>query len=123
MTKVLRSHPSYKELKIIWLLKILHSLKAIKFPSTLGPSCASSTTSATTTHAAYATIKLATFKPKFSGKPDENAKAHLLRTNNWMDTQRFQDNYEVQRFCFGIDRESQTVVKILRPINVDWLGL
>ena len=26
------------------------------------------------------------FKPEYSGKPDENAEAHLLRTNDWMDT-------------------------------------
>ena len=24
------------------------------------------------------------FKPKFSGKPDEDIEAHLLRTNDWM---------------------------------------
>ena len=28
------------------------------------------------------------FKPKFSGKPDEDAEAHFLRMNNWMDTHR-----------------------------------
>ena len=26
------------------------------------------------------------FKPKYSGKPDEDAEAHLLRTNDWIDT-------------------------------------
>ena len=26
------------------------------------------------------------FKPKFSRKPDKDAEAHLLRTNDWMDT-------------------------------------
>ena len=26
------------------------------------------------------------FKPEYSGKPDEDAEAHLLRTNDWMDT-------------------------------------
>ena len=26
------------------------------------------------------------FKPEFSGKPEENAEAHLLRTNDWMET-------------------------------------
>ena len=25
------------------------------------------------------------FKPKFTGKPDEDAEAHLLRMNDWMD--------------------------------------
>ena len=36
------------------------------------------------------------FKPKFSGKPDGDAKAHLPRTNDWMDTCEFQDNVKVQ---------------------------
>ena len=36
------------------------------------------------------------FKPKFSGKPDKYAEAHLLRTNNWMDTHRFEENDKVQ---------------------------
>ena len=31
-------------------------------------------------------LNWAHFKLKFSVKPDENAEAHLLRTNNWMDT-------------------------------------
>ena len=26
------------------------------------------------------------FKPEYTGKPDEDAEAHLLRMNNWMDT-------------------------------------
>ena len=31
------------------------------------------------------------FKPEFSGKPDEDAEAHLLCTNDWMDTPNFID--------------------------------
>ena len=30
------------------------------------------------------------FKPEFAGKMDEDAEAHLLRTNDWMDTHNFQ---------------------------------
>ena len=29
------------------------------------------------------------FKPEFSGKPDEDAEAHLLHTNDWMTTHQF----------------------------------
>ena len=36
------------------------------------------------------------FKPEFTGKPDEDAEAHLLRTNNWMDTHAFQEGGKVQ---------------------------
>ena len=30
------------------------------------------------------------FKPEFAGKPEEDAEAHLLRTNDWIDTHNFQ---------------------------------
>ena len=29
------------------------------------------------------------FKPEFAGKTDEDAEAHLLRTNDWMDMHNF----------------------------------
>ena len=29
------------------------------------------------------------FKPEFSGRPEEDAEAHLLRTNHWMETHNF----------------------------------
>ena len=38
------------------------------------------------------------FKPEFVGKPDEDAEAHLLKTNDWMDTHAFQEGTKVQ--CF-----------------------
>ena len=47
------------------------------------------------------------FKPEFSGKPDEDTEAHLLRTNNWMDTHRFQDNNKVKRFCLTLIGEAR----------------
>ena len=50
-------------------------------------------------------------KLEFSRKPDEDARAHLLRTNDCMDTHRFQDNNK--RLWYGS----------LRPINADWLEL
>ena len=36
-------------------------------------------------------LKWSHFKPEFAGKP-EDAEAHLLRMNNWMDTHDFPDN-------------------------------
>ena len=39
------------------------------------------------------------FKPGFSGKPDEDAEAHLLRTNDWMNTHTFPEGAMVQHFC------------------------
>ena len=63
------------------------------------------------------------FKPKFSGKPDEDAEAHLLRMNDWMDTHRFQDNDEVQRICLILTGEARLWYKSLKHINADWVGL
>ena len=63
------------------------------------------------------------FKPKYSRKSDEDAEAYLLRTNDWMDTHRFQDNVKVQRFCLTLRGEARLWYKSLRPINIDWLGL
>ena len=63
------------------------------------------------------------FKPKFSGKPDKDAEAHLLRMNNWMDTLRFQDKDKVQRFCLTPTGEAMVLYESLRLINADWIGL
>ena len=42
------------------------------------------------------------FKPKFAGKPDEDAEEHLLRMNDCMDTHEFPDQGKVQRFCLTL---------------------
>ena len=44
------------------------------------------------------------FKPEFSGKPDEDAKAHLLCTNDWMNAHHF---VKVQRFCLTLLEEAR----------------
>ena len=63
------------------------------------------------------------FKPEFSGKPDKGVEAHLLRTNNWMDTHQFQEGEKVQRFCLILEGKARLWYESLRPINVDWQGL
>ena len=63
------------------------------------------------------------FKPKYSGKPDEDAEAHLLRMNNWMNTHGFPDQVKVQKFCLTLVGEATLWYKLLRLINVDWVGL
>ena len=60
------------------------------------------------------------FKPKFAGKPEEDAEAHLLRMNNWMDTHDFLDKIKVQRFCLTLIGEARLWYKLLRPINSEW---
>ena len=42
------------------------------------------------------------FKLEFSGKPEEDATAHLLRTNNWMETHNFPEEAKVERFCLTL---------------------
>ena len=39
------------------------------------------------------------FIPEFAGKPEEDAEAHPLRTNNWMDTHAFQEGVNISRRC------------------------
>ena len=63
------------------------------------------------------------FKPEYSGKPDNDAEAHLLRMNDWMDTHGFPDQVKVQRVCLTSVGETRLWYKLLRAINVDWVGL
>ena len=52
-------------------------------------------------------LNLSHFKPKYSGKPDKDAEAHLLRMNDWMDTHGFPDHVKVQRFCLTLVEEAR----------------
>ena len=61
MTMVFRPHPWYKELKILWLLKIPNPLKTLQFLQYFKYLMGLRTAGATTTHATYATIKLVAF--------------------------------------------------------------
>ena len=63
------------------------------------------------------------FKPEFSGKPEEDAEANLLRTNDWMDKHKFQKGVKVQRLCLTLVGKARLWYESLRPINVDWLSL
>ena len=42
------------------------------------------------------------FRPDFSGKPEEDVKAHLLRTEDWMTTHDFPKDQKVRRFCLTL---------------------
>ena len=54
------------------------------------------------------------FRPKFSGKLEEDAEAHLLRTNDWMNTHRFQEDNKGQRFCLTQTGEARLSYESLR---------
>ena len=61
------------------------------------------------------------FKPEFSGKLEEDAEAHLLHSNDWMEAHRFKQDIRVQRFCLTIGR-SKIVVPFLRTFGRDYMG-
>ena len=63
------------------------------------------------------------FKPEYSGKPEEDAEAHLLRTSDWMETHPFPEVVKLQRFCLTLVGEARLWYESLRPIVVDWNGL
>ena len=52
-------------------------------------------------------LKWSNFKPEFSGKPDEDAEAHLLWTNDWMNTHHFIEGDKVQRLFLTLLGEAR----------------
>ena len=65
------------------------------------------------------------FKPDFSGKPEEDAEVHLLRTNDWMTTHDFPDDQKVRRFCLTLLGEARLWYEMLnaQQQQLDWAGL
>ena len=47
------------------------------------------------------------FKPEFSGKPEEDAEAHLLRPNDWMNAHHFLEGIKVDRFSLTLVGEDR----------------
>ena len=60
------------------------------------------------------------FKPEFSGKPDEDVEAHLLRTNDWMTTHDFPEAVTVQRFCLTLVGEARNWYATLESVAMMW---
>ena len=61
------------------------------------------------------------FKPEFSGKPEEDAEAHLLCSNDWMNVHHFVNGVKVQRFCLTLLGEARLWFQSLEPLdNVTW---
>ena len=63
------------------------------------------------------------FKPEFAGKPDKDAEAHLLCTNDWMGTHNFEENVRVQRFCLTLLGEARLWYETLNSNVNDWPAL
>ena len=47
-------------------------------------------------------INWSKFKPEFSGKPEEDAEAHLLHPNDWMNAHHFHEDVKVKTFCLTL---------------------
>ena len=60
------------------------------------------------------------FKPAFSGKTEEDATVHLLKTNDWTETHNFPDDTKVRRFCLTLTGEARLWYESLRPIEMHW---
>ena len=60
------------------------------------------------------------FKPEFAGKPGEDAEAHLLRTNDWMDTHTFQEGVKSPMFLSYIDEGSKIMVSVIKTYKFRW---
>ena len=67
------------------------------------------------------------FKPEFSGKPEEDAEAHLLHLNDWMNAHCFDEDIRVQRFCLTLLGEARLWYHSLEPLeplgNTIWAQL
>ena len=63
------------------------------------------------------------FKPELSGKPEEDAEEHLLRTNDWMETHNFPDDQKVRRFCLTLMGEARSWYETLGTVQLDWQAL
>ena len=57
------------------------------------------------------------FEPEFSGKPEEDAEAHLLWSNDWMEAHCFDENIRVQRFCLTLLGEARLWYQSLEPLG------
>ena len=55
------------------------------------------------------------------GKPEEDAEAHLLHSNDWMSAHHFNDDVKVQRFCLTLLGEARLWFHSLEPLeNTTW---
>ena len=64
------------------------------------------------------------FKREFSGKPEEDAEAHLLHSNDWIEAHHFEEGIRVQRFCLTLLGEARLWYHSLEPLgNTTWAQL
>ena len=59
-------------------------------------------------------------KPAFSGKPEEDAEAHLLSTRDWMEAHNFPEGEKVRHFFITLIGEARLWYESLAPLDDDW---
>ena len=57
------------------------------------------------------------FKPEFLGKPEEDAEAHLLCSDDCMNTHHFDEDIKVKRFCLTLLGEARLWYQSLEPLE------
>ena len=62
-------------------------------------------------------INWSNFKPEFSGKPEEDAEAHLPHSNDWINGHHFNNDVKVQRFCLTLLGETRLWYHSLEPLR------
>ena len=63
------------------------------------------------------------FRPEFAGRPEEDAEAHLLHTNDWMNIHNIPVDLKVGRFCLTLVGEARLWYESLQPILNYWPAL
>ena len=64
---------------------------------------------------------MSNFKSEFSGRPEENAEAHLLHSNDWMNSHNFEEEVKVQRFFLTLLGEARFWFHSLEALeNTTW---
>ena len=62
--------------------------------------------------------------PEFLGKPEEDAEAHLLHSNDWMGAHHFNEDTKVQRVCLTLLGEARLWYHSLEPLgDTTWAQL
>ena len=60
----------------------------------------------------------------FQENGEEDAEAHLLRSNDWMEAHHFNEDIRVQRFCLTLLGEARLLYHSLEPLgNTTWAQL
>ena len=62
-------------------------------------------------------------KPKFSGKPEEDAESHLLSTRDWMEAHNFPEVEKVRHFHMTLIGEARLWYESLDLLDNDWPAL